>query len=66
MKMLTMNHKHYVLAMGLIHYFYAHIILFNSPCALGSQPCCVLFANGAGSVEYFLSRISADFSNATA
>jgi len=40
-------------SMGLIHYFYAHIILFNSPCVLGSQPCYVLFANGASGVEYF-------------
>ena len=37
--------------MGLIHYSYAHITLFNFPCALGSQPCHLLFANGAGGVE---------------
>jgi len=43
-----------------------HIILFNSPCALGLQLCYILFANGAGGVEYFLSHISADFSNTAA
>jgi len=43
--------------MGLIHYFYAHIILFNSPRVLGSKPCYVLFANGAGGVEYFFHRV---------
>jgi len=39
--------------MGLIHYFYVHIILFNSPCVLCSQPCYILFTNGAGGVQYF-------------
>jgi len=43
--------------MGLIHYFYAHIILFNSPCVLGSELCYILFANGAGGVEYFFHRV---------
>jgi len=43
--------------MNLIHYFYVHIILFNSPCVLGSQSCYVLFANGAGGVEHFFNRV---------
>jgi len=46
--------------MGIIHYSYAHVVLFNFPCVLGLQPCFLLFANGAGGVEYFSSRISAD------
>ena len=51
------------LAMGLIHYLYAHITLFNFPCALGSQSCYLLFANGA---VIFSSQISVGFSNAAA
>ena len=39
--------------MDLINYSYAHVVLFNFPCELGSQLCYVLFANGAGDVEYF-------------
>jgi len=42
-----------IIRMGLIHYSYAHVILFNFLCVLGLQPCYVLFANGAGGVEYF-------------
>jgi len=52
--------------MDLIHFSYAHVVLFNFPGALGSQPCYVLFANGAGGVEYFSSYISANFSNVAA
>ena len=39
--------------MNLIPYSVAHIILINSPCALGSVPCYLLFANGAGGVGYY-------------
>jgi len=40
-------------SMDLIHYSYTYVVLFNFPCVLGSQPCYLLFANGAGGVEYF-------------
>ena len=43
--------------MGLFHYSNAHIILFNFPCVLGLQPCYLLFANGAGGVQYFFHRV---------
>jgi len=43
--------------MDLIHYSYAHVVLFNFPCALGSQPCYLQFANCAGGVEYFFHRV---------
>ena len=36
--------------MGLIPYSFVHIVLINSPCALGSVPCYLLFTNGAGGV----------------
>ena len=39
--------------MGLIHYSFARTILINSPCALGSLPCNLLFANGAGGVQNY-------------
>ena len=48
---MLLNYQLFFPAMGLIHYSYAHITLFNFPCALGSQPCHLLFANGAGGVE---------------
>ena len=42
--------------MGLIHYSFARTILINSPCALGSLPCNLLFANGAGGVQNYFHR----------
>jgi len=43
--------------MDLIRYSYVHVVLFNFPCALGSQLCYLLFVNGTVGVDYFFHRV---------
>ena len=39
--------------MDLIHYSMARTVIIKYPCVLGLRPCYLLFANGAGGVQYY-------------